>query len=97
MAVPRLVLSVEISLGSRFAAGEAVRWSLRVVYADHSRLEHHGAAAGDVAVVLMGAFKLVCGEFGPRMCEVSSVGARQHTRGCSPRGLGGVFALIQGL
>ena len=25
----------------------------------------------------------------PRMCEVSSMGARQRTRGCSPRGLGG--------
>ena len=31
------------------------------------------------------------------MCEISSVGARQHTRGCSPRGLGGVFVLVQGL
>ena len=38
---------------SGFVAGEAVRWPLRVVYADHSRLEHHGAAAGDVALVLM--------------------------------------------
>ena len=37
------------------------------------------------------------GDFGPQMCEVSSVGARQRTRGCSPRGLGGVFALVQGL
>ena len=70
---------------------------LRVVYADHSRLEHHGAAAGDVAVVLMGAFKMVCEGFGPRMCEVSSVEARQRTRGCSPRGLGGVLAVIQRL
>ena len=35
--------------------------------------------------------------FGPRICEVSSVGARQRTRGCSPRGLGGVLALVQGL
>ena len=31
------------------------------------------------------------------MCEVSSVGAHQRTRGCSPRGLGGVFAFVQGL
>ena len=31
------------------------------------------------------------------MCEVSSMGARQRTRGCSPRVLGGVFALVQGL
>ena len=29
------------------------------------------------------------------MCEVSSVGARQRTRGFSPRGLGGEFALVQ--
>jgi hypothetical protein len=35
--------------------------------------------------------------FDPRMCEVFSVGARQHTCGCSPRGLGGVLALVQGL
>ena len=31
------------------------------------------------------------------MREVSSVGARQCTRGCSPRGLGGEFVLAQGL
>ena len=31
------------------------------------------------------------------MCEVSSAGARQRTRGCSPRGLGGEFVLVQGL
>ena len=36
-------------------------------------------------------------DFGPRMYEVSSAGARQRTRGCSPQGLGGVFALVQGL
>jgi len=35
--------------------------------------------------------------FDPRMCEVSSVGAHQRTRGCSPRRLGGVLALVQGL
>ena len=29
--------------------------------------------------------------------KFSSVGARQCTRGCSSRGLGGVFALVQGL
>ena len=29
--------------------------------------------------------------------KFSSVGARQRTRGCSPRGLGGVFVLVQGL
>ena len=49
--------------GSGFVVGEAVRWPLRVVYADHSRLEHQGIAAGDVTVVLMRAFELVCGGF----------------------------------
>jgi len=39
---------------------------------------------------------LDCG-FDSRMCEISSMGARQRTRGCSPRGLGGVLALVQGL
>jgi len=33
----------------------------------------------------------------PRMCEVFSVGARQRTGGCSPRCLGEVLALVQGL
>ena len=36
-------------------------------------------------------------DFDPRMCEVSFVGTRQRTRGCSPQGLGGVLALVQGL
>ena len=40
-----------------------MRWPLRVVYADHSRLEHHGVAAGGVAVVLMRSFELICGGF----------------------------------
>ena len=31
------------------------------------------------------------------MCEVTFAGARQRTRGCSPRGLGGAFVLVQGL
>ena len=82
--VLRRALSEKIIPRSGFVVGEAVRRPLRVVYADHSRLEHHGAAAGDVAVVLMGAFKLVCRGFDPQMCEVSSMGARQRTRGCSP-------------
>ena len=34
-----------------------MRRPLRVVYADHSRLEHHGVAAGDVAVVLLKCVK----------------------------------------
>ena len=32
-----------------------------------------------------------------QICEILSVGARQRTRGSSPRGLGGVRALVQGL
>ena len=87
----------EFDPGLRFVAGEAVRWPPRVLYADHSRLEHHGASAGHVGVVLLRALEQACIGFGPRMCEVSSVGARQRTRECSPRGLGGVFALVQGL
>ena len=31
------------------------------------------------------------------MCEVSFPGARQRTRGCNPRGLGGEFVLVHGL
>ena len=63
--VLRRALSEEINLRSGVIVGEAVRWPLRVVYADHSRLKHHGAAAGDVAIVLMRAFELVCGGFDP--------------------------------
>ena len=65
---------------SGFVAGEAVRWPLRVVYVDHSHFEHHGAAAGDVAIVLLKTFEQACRGFW-----------------CSPRGLGGVLALVQGL
>ena len=46
--------------GSGFIAGEAVSWPLRVAYADQSRLEHHGAAAGHVTVVLLKAFEQAC-------------------------------------
>ena len=35
--------------------------------------------------------------FVPRICEVLSEVAHQRTRGCSPRGLGGVETLVQGL
>ena len=45
---------------SGFVAGEAVRWPLRVAYANHYRLEHHGAAAGHAAVVLPKASKRAC-------------------------------------
>ena len=61
--VLRRAWSEEIDPRSGFLVGEALRRPLRVVYADHSRLEHHGVAAGDVAVVLMRAFKLVYGGF----------------------------------
>ena len=43
------------------------------------------------------AFCLFIWGFVPRVCEALSVGARQRTRGCSPRGLGGVGTLVQGL
>ena len=49
--------------GSGFVTGEAVRWPLRVAYADHSRLEHHGAAAGHVDVVQLRAFEQACRGF----------------------------------
>ena len=43
------------------------------------------------------AFCLFIRGFVPRVCEALFVGVRQRTRGCSPRGLGGVGTLIQGL
>jgi hypothetical protein len=55
--VLRGALLEESDPGSGFVAGEVVRWPLRVTYADHSRLEHHGAAAGCVDIVLLGALK----------------------------------------
>ena len=61
--VLRRALLEEFGPGSGFVVGEAVRWPLRVVYADHSRLEHHGVTAGDAAIVLMGAFEPACEEF----------------------------------
>ena len=70
VAMFRWVMSEEISPRLWSVVGEAVGRPLRVVYADHSRLEHHGAAAGDVAVVLMRAFELdlilECVKFPPR-------------------------------
>ena len=48
---------------SGFVAGEAVRWPLRVAYANHGRLEYHGAAAGHVAVVPLKAFEQACRGF----------------------------------
>ena len=62
LAHPQALLE-EISSRSEFADRETAAGPLRVVYADHSRLEHHGVAAGDVTVVLMRAFELVCGGF----------------------------------
>ena len=55
--VLRGALLEEPDPGLGFIAGEAVRWPLRVAYADHSRLVHHGAAAGHVAVVLLRALE----------------------------------------
>ena len=46
--VLRGALLEEFDPESGFVAGEAVRWPLRVAYADHGRLEYHGAAAGHV-------------------------------------------------
>ena len=43
------------------------------------------------------AFCLFIWGFAPRVCEALSMGARQRTRGCSPRGLGGVETLVQGM
>ena len=42
-------------------------------------------------------FCLITWGFVSRIGEVHSVGARQRIRGCSPRGLGGVETLVQGL
>jgi len=61
--VLRGALLEESDPGSGFVAGEAVRWPLRVAHADHSRLEHHGAAAGHVDVVLLRAFEQACRGF----------------------------------
>ena len=54
--VLRGALLEEFDPESGFVAREAVRWPLRVAYADHSRLEHHG----HVAVVLPKAFEQAC-------------------------------------
>ena len=59
----RGALLEESDMGSGFVAGEAVRWPLRVAYVDHSHLEHHDAAAGDVAVGLLKAFEQACRGF----------------------------------
>jgi len=59
VTVFRRALLEEIDSRARFVVGEPVRRPLRVVYADHSRLEHHGVAAGGVANAPMGAFELV--------------------------------------
>ena len=61
--VLRRALLEKIIPRSGFVVGEAMGRPLRVVYADHSRFEHYGVAAGDVAIVLMRALELVCGGF----------------------------------
>ena len=53
----RGALLEESDPGSGFVAGEAVRWPLRVAYADHGRLEYHDATARHVDVVLLRAFE----------------------------------------
>ena len=61
--VLRGALLEEFDTESGFVSGEAVRWPLRVAYAGHSRLEHHGAATGQVAVALLRAFEQACRGF----------------------------------
>ena len=61
--VLRRALSEEVDPRSGFLVGEAMRRPLRVVYAGHSRLEHHGAADGGVTTVLTGEFEMVCKGF----------------------------------
>ena len=61
VTVLRGALLEESDPGLGFVAGEAVRWSLRVVYADHSRLEVRGIDVGGVATVLTGEFEIACG------------------------------------
>jgi hypothetical protein len=79
--VIRRALLEESSPGLGFVVGEAVRWPLRVVYADHSRLEHYGVAAGGIAIALIGELELVCRGF--RSSNVWSFlrgGASAHPR-----------------
>ena len=57
---PRALLE-EISSRSEFTDRETAAGPLQVVYADHSRLEHHGVAAGGVVAALSGGFELFCG------------------------------------
>ena len=59
----RGALIEESNSGLGFVAGEAVGWPLRVAYADHSRLEHHGAADGHIAIVQLRAFEQACRGF----------------------------------
>ena len=61
--VLRGALLEESDPGSGFVTGEAVRWPLRVAYVGHSRLEHHGTAAGNVDVVLLRASEQACRGF----------------------------------
>ena len=61
--VLRGALLEEFDPESGFVAREVVRWPLRVAYADHSRLEYHGAAAGHVDVVLVRVFEQACRGF----------------------------------
>ena len=57
--VLRGALFEEFDPESGFVAGEAVRWPLRVAYADHSRFEHHIATAGHVGIMSLRALEQV--------------------------------------
>ena len=68
------VLLEEISSRSEFADRETVVRPLRVVYANHSHLEHHGVAVGGVAIALTGGFELGCGARWKRREESGACG-----------------------
>ena len=67
----------EISSRSEFTDGEAAVRPLRVVYADHGRLGHHGVAAGSVTAALTGRFELGCGAGWKRREESGACGPTQ--------------------
>ena len=74
-ALARLrVLLEEISSRLEFTGRETAVRSLRVVYADHSRLGHHGVAAGSVTAALMGRFEPGCGARRKRREELGACG-----------------------
>ena len=64
-----------------------MRRPLQVVYADHSRLEHHGLDAGDVAVMLMRATSWSAEGSAPRMCEIPPWGRISAPADVAPEAL----------